>query len=143
MGRTPPFAQQRVLFFALPMGVIAFAIAIAVLHGDPELAKAFAGGAGDALADLAWPVAAGALLGGFALRRGLQARAERLAGGARLRARFHATLVPLAVFEGGALFGLVGFLLSGKEQPGLIAALVLLAAMLAIVPLRDPDEGAR
>jgi hypothetical protein len=51
-----------------------------------------------------------------------------------------ATLVPLAVLEGGALFALVAWLLAGKEQPGLVAALVLLTAMLSLVPLRDPDE---
>jgi len=50
---------------------------------------------------------------------------------------------PLALLEGGALFGLVAWLQARKEQPGLIAALVLLAGMLAIIPLQDRDEAAR
>ncbi len=138
MGLTPPFAQQRVLFFALPLGVVAFAIAIGVMHADPELSKTLAGE--DLLGPAVWPVAAGAGVVAFGLRRMLQAWADGLAGQPRRRARMRATLVPLAVLEGGALFALVAWLLAGKEQPGLVAALVLLAAMLALVPLRDPDE---
>lgn len=138
MGLTPPFAQQRVLFFALPLGVVAFAIAIGVMHADPELSKKLAGE--DLLGPAVWPVAAGAGVVAFGLRRMLQAWADGLAGQPRRRARMRATLLPLAVLEGGALFALVAWLLAGKEQPGLVAALVLLAAMLALVPLRDPDE---
>jgi len=138
MGLTPPFAQQRVLFFALPLGVVAFAIAIGVMHADPELSKTLAGE--DLLGPAVWPVAAGAGVVAFGLRRMLQAWADGLAGQPRRRARMRATLLPLAVLEGGALFALVAWLLAGKEQPCLVAALVLLAAMLALVPLRDPDE---
>lgn len=138
MSPTPPFAQQRVLFFALPLGVVAFAIAIGVMHADPELSKTLANG--DPLGPAVWPVAAGAGVVAFGLRRMLQAWTDGLQGPRRRLARMRATLVPLAVLEGGALFALVAWLLSGAEQPGLVAALVLLAAMLALVPLRDPDE---
>lgn len=138
MVPTPSFAQQRIIFFTLPLGVIGFAIAIGVMHADPELAKAFAGG--DPLGEAVWPVAAGAGVVAFGLRRMLQGWTDGLAGAQRRRMRMRATLLPLAVLEGGALFALVAWLLSGEEQPGLVAALVLLAAMLAIAPLRDPDE---
>jgi hypothetical protein len=144
----PPFAQQRILFFALPLGVVAMAGVISVLANDPgptlpgtpppaQLPP------DDLLGAYVWPVAAALAAAAFAVRRYLHGKADAAEGEARRLFRFRATLVPLALLEGGALFGLVAWLIAKNEQPGLIAALVLLAAMLAIIPLQDRDEATR
>lgn len=147
-AKAPPFAQQRILFFAMAMGVVAMAVVIGVLAneigptapGAPPPAQL---PPDDLLGVFVWPFAAVHATAAFAVRRYLHGKADAAEGEARRMFRFRATLVPLALLEGGALFGLVAWLTAKNEQPGLIAALVLLAAMLAIIPLQDRDETTR
>jgi hypothetical protein len=79
------------------------------------------------------------LVAALVLRSILRRGAESQQGSARAAARFRATLLPMALLEGGCLFGLVVWMLSGRAVPGLVTALVLLSAMIALVPLQDPD----
>jgi len=86
-------------------------------------------------------IAAGVAIAGAALivRRMLQAAAARQTGAPRAMASFRATLVPIAILEGGCLLGLTTWLLNGNPVPGLVVALVLLSLAVLIVPFSDPD----
>ena len=97
----------------------------------------------DLLGPYVVPVATALAAAAFLIRGFLHGKADAAAGEERRRLRFRATFLPLVLLEGGALFGLIAWLQARKEQPGLIAALVLLAGMLAIIPLQDRDEAAR
>ena len=140
---TPPFAQQRILFFALVLGVVAMAGVIAFLTNEAGAAQPGEPPPEDLLGPYVWPVAAALAAAALLVRGFLHGKADAAAGEERRRLRFRATFLPLALLEGGALFGLIAWLQARKEQPGLIAALVLLAGMLAIIPLQDRDEAAR
>jgi len=133
-----PFAMQRVVFLALLLGMVFYTVAAAVL-----LQTVDGGGLATEpvplLDDLAAWFGLAALAGAVVLHRALRARAARLDGAARTAARFRATLVPLAVLEGGCLFGVTTWLLNGCTVPGLVVALVLLSAAVLIVPFTDPD----
>lgn len=139
----PTFAQQRIVCFALVLGVVAMAGVIAFLTDESGAAQPGEPPPEDLLGPYVWPVAAAAAVAAFLVRGFLHGKADAAEGSARRWLRFRATMVPLALLEGGALFGLVAWLQARKEQPGLIAALVLLAGMLAIIPLQDRDEAAR
>ena len=122
----PEAVRRRTACAALPVSVVLVALAIAILHQDPEFVRSVAGGLGKELAGIVWPVAAGA---------GMLALAAKAA--LRRRSRFHAALVPLGILAGGALFGLLQWLITVDPRPGLVAALVLLAGMTAMVPWRE------
>lgn len=135
--RPLPFAVHRIVYFALIMSMVCYAIVPAVLleqNGGKGLAEA-------PLARLdSVAMALGASLAGVALfvRSKLHAAAATKTGPARARALFRATLVPLAMIEAGCLLGLTTWLLNGNPVPGLVVALVLLSLAILIVPLRDP-----
>lgn len=139
----PPFAQQRILFFALVLGVVAMAGVIAFLTNEAGAAQPGEPPPEDLLGPYVVPVATALAAAAFLIRGFLHGKADAAAGEERRRLRFRATFLPLVLLEGGALFGLIAWLQARKEQPGLIAALVLLAGMLAIIPLQDRDEAAR
>jgi hypothetical protein len=136
-----PFFQQRLVFFALLFGMAMFAVVVAVVlqTGDGT----GLGGEPMPMLDMV-SIALGAAMAvaAFVVRGTLQRRADAATGAARSHARFRATLVPLALLEGGVLFGLTVWLLNGVAVPPLVVALVLFAAAIAIVPLHDPDAGA-
>jgi hypothetical protein len=136
-----PFFQQRLVFFALLFGMATFAVVVAVVlqTGDGT----GLGGEPMPMLDMV-SIALGAAMAvaAFVVRGTLQRRAAAATGAARSHARFRATLVPLALLEGGVLFGLTVWLLNGVAVPPLVVALVLFAAAIAIVPLHDPDAGA-
>lgn len=140
--RNASFAQQRLIAFALLFGVGAYTLVAAfVLQQNdgkglqPELPAE--------LADVALLLGPAMLVTGLVLRTVMNRRAEALPVDERAPLRFQAMLLPMAVLEAGALFGITIWMLCGKAVPSLATALVLFAAMIAIVPLRDPDEGAR
>jgi hypothetical protein len=137
----PPFAVQRLVYLALLLGVAVYAIAVAGAIQTND-GKGLGTEPIEAL-DIA-SVAVGATLGIAALflRGQLRRAADATAAEARAAARFRATLVPLAMLEGGCLLGITTWLLNGNAVPSLVVALVLLSAMILIVPLADPD-GAR
>lgn len=139
---SPTFAQQRLVCFALLMGVGAFALVVAFLlqqNGGAGLAPDIDPMLGTAVLVVGPSMAVAALLVRGMLAR--KADAEPMA--TRASARFRALLVPMAMLEGGALLGITVWMMSGAAVPNLVVALVLLALMIALVPLRDPDEGVR
>lgn len=134
-----PFAAQRVVFLALLLGMTAYAVAVAVVLQVNE-------GKGIATAPIpeldAFVVVAGVAFAGTALllRSKLRSAAERLTGPDRSGAQFRATLIPLAMIEGGCVFGTTVWLLNGNPVPGLVVAMVLLALAIYLVPFADPDQ---
>lgn len=136
---TPPFATQRVVFFALLMGVLGFAAVVAVVI-DQNGGKGLAAAPIDALDTVAIVVGSGLAVASLLARRRLHGSASQLAGEAQAAARFRATLVPLALLEGGSLLGLTTWLQNGRPVPGLVVALVLLSLAITIVPFTDPAE---
>lgn len=136
------FAQQRLIAFALLMGVGAFALVTAFVLQQNE-GKGIDPDAVPELGTVVLLLGPALLVTGLVLRTLLNRRAEALPADERGGLRFQALLLPMAMLEAGALFGITVWLLSGRAVPGLVVALVLFAAMIAIVPLRDPDEGLR
>lgn len=136
---TIPFAAQRLVFFALLLGMVAYTVAVAVLL--QQLGKGLADEPVPRLDDVVVFTGLGLAIAAMLIRRRLQAGCERLAGAERGAARFRATLVPLAMLEGGCLFGTTTWLLSGRPVPGLVVAMVLLSLAILIVPFRDPDAS--
>lgn len=140
--RSPSFAQQRLIAFALLFGVGAYALVVAFLLQQND-GKGLQPDVAPELANVVLMLGPALLVTSLVLRTVMNRRAEALPPGERASLRFQALLLPLAVLEGGALFGITVWMLSGKAVPNLVTALVLFAAMIAIVPLRDPDEGVR
>lgn len=139
---SPTFAQQRLICFALLMGVGAFALVVAFLlqqNGGAGLSADVDPMLGTVVLAVGPSMAVAALLVRGMLSR--KADAEPIA--TRAGARFRAVLVPMALLEGGALLAITVWMISGAAVPNLVVALVLLALMIALVPLRDPDEGLR
>jgi F0F1-type ATP synthase membrane subunit c/vacuolar-type H+-ATPase subunit K len=140
--RNASFAQQRLIAFALLFGVGAYALVAAIVLQQND-GKGLQPDLPTELADVALLLGPAMLVAGLVLRVVMNRRAEALPADERAPLRFQALLLPLAVLEAGALFGITVWMLSGKAVPSLVIALVLFAAMIAIVPLRDPDEGTR
>lgn len=132
-----PFAAQRLVFFALMFGMVAYTVAAAVLL--QQSGKGLAEEPLPVLEDVALFAGLAFAAGAMFLRRRLHGAAERHGGAARSAARFRATLIPLAILEGGSLLGTTTWLLTGRPVPGLVVAMVLLSLAILIVPLRDPD----
>jgi hypothetical protein len=132
-----PFALQRLVFFALLLGMVAYTVVTAVLLQTfgKGLAESPIAGLDDVAVFAGLAMATGAML----VRRSLQRRAELLPAAERSHARFRATLVPLAILEGGCLLGTTTWLLNGRPVPGLVVGMVLLSLAVLIVPMRDPD----
>ena len=136
----PPFAMQRVVFVALLLGQSLFAVVVGVLLQTR-------GGRG--LAEPPLPLLDTVVLvtgisltsASLVLRRILSRVATSLDGDARAHARFRATLIPLAMLEGGSLFGITAWLLNGNAVPPLAVAIAMLAIAVVMVPFTDPDRG--
>lgn len=137
-----PFAQQRLVFFALLFGMTMFAVVVAIVlqlnDGKGMVQPPIA-----VLDTVVIAAGAAAALGAFTLRGALQRTADATRGDARSHARFRATLIPLAMLEGGVLFGLTVWMLNGNAVPNLVVALVLLATAVAFVPFSDQDADRR
>ena len=140
--RNASFAQQRLIAFALLFGVGAYALVAAIVLQQND-GKGLQPDLPTELADVALLLGPAMLVAGLVLRVVMNRRAEALPVDERAPLRFQALLLPMGVLEAGALFGITVWMLSGKAVPSLVIALVLFAAMIAIVPLRDPDEGTR
>jgi hypothetical protein len=137
----PPFAVQRILFFALFLGVTLFAIAAGIMLQSRD-GKGLADPPIEVLHDVVIVVGAFALIGAFVMRALMHRRAAGLDGPARGAAKFMATLLPLAMLEGGCLLGVITWMLNGEAVPSLVVTLVLMSIAIALIPLRDPDENA-
>ena len=137
--RTPPsFAQQRLICFALLLGMVSYATVAAVLllqNGNQGLANEYipwldivVPSVGTACALLAWVT-----------RRSFSGAAAQLFGTDRRNARFRASFIPLAITEAGCLFGVTAWLLNANAMPHLVTALVMLMLSIWMMPMRDPD----
>ena len=135
-----PFAHQRLVFLGLVLGMVMYAVTVAVILQIGE-GRGLASEPIRALDTVVVAVAAAAAAGAVVLRSLLRRAAEQTTGAARSHAYFRAALVPVALLEGGVLFGLTAWLLNGNAVPNLVAALVLLSLAIAIVPLADPDAA--
>lgn len=138
---SPTFAQRRLICLALLMGVGAYALVVAFL-----LQQNGAGLSPDVdpmLGTVTIAVGSSMAVAALLMRHVLGSKADAEPMATRPLARFRAALVPMALLEGGALLGITVWMLSGAAVPNLVVALVLIAAMIALVPLRDPDEGVR
>ncbi len=135
-----PFAHQRLVFFGLLFGMVMYAISVAVILqlGD---GRGLAEHRIDVLDTVVIVVGAAAVAGAVTLRVVLQRAADDATGAARSYARFRATLLPLALLEGGVLLALTAWLLDGNTVPHLVTAMVLLSLAIALVPFADPDAG--
>lgn len=123
-----PFPAQRLVALALVSGMGMYMVAVAVVLQSND---------GRGLADAPIPgldVAVPAA--GIVLALAAVIARQRLRGRG-----LPATLVPLALLEGGSLLGSTAWLLHGEVVPHLVTALVLLALAIAIVPLWDPEAG--
>ncbi|MFN7587158.1 MAG: hypothetical protein ACK501_12105 [Planctomycetota bacterium] len=140
--RNASFAQQRLIAFGLLFGVGAYSLVAAIVLQQND-GKGLQPDLPAELADVALMLGPAMLVAGLVLRLVMNRRAEALPADERASPRLQALLLPMGVLEAGALFGITVWMLSGKAVPSLVTALVLFAAMIAIVPLRDPDEGAR
>ncbi|MBL8754208.1 MAG: hypothetical protein JNK15_12980 [Planctomycetes bacterium] len=139
-GGQPPFAVQRVVFLALLGGMAAFALVVAmVLQGNGgrglaetpiEMLDIAAVGIGATNAVLA-----------FVLRAILHGRIAAHPPQQQATARFAATLVPIAVLEGGCMLALTAWMLNGAPFPNALVAGVLFAVAVTITPFRDPDRS--
>jgi len=139
---SPTFAQQRLICFALLLGVGAFALVVAFLlqqNGGAGLSPEVDPMLGTVVLAVGPSMAVAALV----MRSVLGRQADAQPSATRAGARFRAVLVPMAMLEGGALLGITVWMISGAAVPNLVVALVLFALMIALVPLRDPDEGVR
>ncbi len=137
-----PFTQQRLVFFALLLGMTMYAIVVAVVLQTND-GKGMGEAPIEMLDTVVIAVGAASALGAFSLRGILQRQAEAAVGADRSHMRFRATLVPLAMIEGGCLFGLTVWMLNGNAVPNLVVAMVLLSVAIAFVPFSDPDAGGR
>ncbi|HEX6810875.1 MAG TPA: hypothetical protein VF384_04555 [Planctomycetota bacterium] len=137
--RTPPtFAQQRVISLGLLLGMLSYGMVVAVMliqNGNQGMATEHI-----EWLDIAVP-ATGVACAVLAvlIRRAVSASAAPLFGAARSNAMFRATLVPMAIVEGGCLFSLTAWLLNANMLPHLATALVLLTLSISFMPFRDPD----
>ncbi len=137
-----PFAMQRLVFFALLLGMTMYIVAVAVvlqMGGGKGLAEAPIAPLDTVVIAVAVATASGA----FVLRPVLQRAVGGEDAAARSQAAFRATLIPVAMLEGGCLLATTTWLLNGNAVPNLVAALVLLSLAIAIVPFSDPDTGSR
>lgn len=137
-----PFAQQRLVFFALLLGMTMYAIVVAVVLQTND-GKGMGEAPIEMLDTVVIAVGAASAFGAFSLRGILQRQAEAAVGADRSHRRFRATLVPLAMIEGGCLFGLTVWMLNGNAVPNLVVAMVLLSVAIAFVPFSDPEAGGR
>lgn len=140
-GASPPFAVQRIVCLSLLGGIAMYTVVVAVL---------LQGNDGKGLGDPVVPIldqiviwaGAGVALAAFTLRAALMRAVDAAPPAERRDKRFVATLLPLAMLEGGAMLGITVWLINGTAVPNLVTAMVLFAAAILVVPLRDPEERA-
>jgi hypothetical protein len=137
----PPFAMQRLVFVALLLGPSLFAVVVGVLlqmRGGKGMAETPIPMLDTVVVVVGISLTSAALM----LRRVLSRVAASMTGDARSHARFRATLIPLAMLEGGSLFALTTWMLNGAAVPPLAVAVAMLAIAVVLVPFSDPDRGA-
>lgn len=144
MNGAPTFAQQRLVCVALLLGMTFYAVVAGIVLSQNE-GRGLAHTPIEILETVVVIVGASLAIAAFAVRAALQRAAERADPDERAVRRFHASLVPLALLEGGCLFGITVWLLNGRPVPSLVVAMVLLALAIVVVPFSDPDAdvGAR
>jgi hypothetical protein len=140
MTGAPSFALQRAVFLALLGGMVAYAIVVAVVlqtNGGRGLAATPI----ELLDTIALAVGATNAVMALVLRAILAGKVAGTPHAGQPGARFAATLVPLAMLEGGCVLALTAWLLNGTMFPNLAVAVVLLLVALVGVPFTDPDAN--
>ncbi|MBL9078216.1 MAG: hypothetical protein JNL08_11970 [Planctomycetes bacterium] len=137
MSAGPTFAQQRLVCIALLLGITFYAVVVGVVL--QSTGKGLAAAPLPELDTVAIALGAAMAIGAVTARGVLRRLAERAEPEARAAARFRAVLVPIAMLEGGCLFGITVWMLNGNPVPGLAVAMVLLAIAIVLVPFTDPD----
>jgi hypothetical protein len=141
MNQQIPFAQQRLVLVALLLGMTMYAIAAGIVLQTND-GKGIGGDAVPPFLETIVLVAGVALAAAsFQLRSVLTRRAAAAEAEARSAMRFQSRLIPIAMLEGGCLFAITVWLLTGNTVPSLVVALVLLSLAIAQVPFQDPDTG--
>lgn len=134
----PPFAAQRLICIALLAGMGLYGGVVAVLLAQQEWR-----GIAEApieLLDTITPIAGGALLvAATVLRMVLRSRAAASPADLRPALSFQATLMSVAMLEGGVLLAVTAWLLNGNPMPHVAVAAVLFAVTIVFVPFSDPD----
>jgi hypothetical protein len=136
----PPFAIQRIVCFALLLGMVAFAVVVALVLQSNE-GRGLAETRIEVLDTMAIAVGVASATGALVLRTILNGKAAAAPPAERASARFVATLVPLATLEGGCMLALTAWLLNGTMFPNLAVAGLLLTVAIVVVPFRNPDDG--
>jgi hypothetical protein len=139
-GTAPSFAQQRVVFLALLGGMVAYGVVVALVVQSNE-GRGIGGAPIEALDFVTLGLGAVATAAALVLRAMLHGRAGSRPREQRAAARFTATLLPLAILEGGCMLALTAWLLNGTMFPNLAIAMLLLLVAIVVVPLHDPDAG--
>ncbi len=137
-GTAPPFAAQRLMLFALLLGMIFYAVVVGVLLGQQEWVG---------LAEQPLPILDSVVLGvggaavvaAVLMRSVLQGRAAAADAEQRPGLQFQAHLIPVAILEGGVLLALTAWMLNGAPLPYTVVAGVLFAIAVIMVPFSDPD----
>ncbi|MBL8748895.1 MAG: hypothetical protein JNK78_07035 [Planctomycetes bacterium] len=135
---TIPFAQQRLVCVMLLVGIVLYSIGAAVALQVND-GKGFSPDLPAEIGLVCWALGGGLLVAAFVVRAALLRAVENAPPAERAARRFPALLAPIAILEGGALFGITIWMLLGDPVPGLVVACVLFAAAVFLIPLSDPD----
>jgi hypothetical protein len=133
----PAFAQQRLVFVALLLGIVLYAVVVGfVLRSGRLVAEPLP------ILDQVTPFAGFAIaIAAIVLRAVLSSRAESAPPERRSEKRFVARLASIAVLEAGCLLGITTWMVNGTAIPNLLVAGVLFAIAVVFVPFSDPDAG--
>ncbi len=135
---TIPFAQQRLVCVMLLVGIVLYSIGAAVALQAND-GKGLSPDLPPEIGLVCWGVGGSMLIAAFVVRAAMERAVENAPREERATRRLPALLTPIAIVEGGALFGITIWMLTGEPVPGLVVACVLFAAGVFLIPLHDPD----
>jgi hypothetical protein len=128
-----PAQAQRLVAAAILLGAAAFAVIVPILLQAND-GRGYAEAAVPRLDWIATGTAAVLAVAAVSMRTTMLGRAEALEPPQRDTARLQATLVVLALLEGGMLFSCVTWLLNGTAVPNAVAAGALFALAIVLLP---------
>lgn len=136
----PPFAAQRIICIALLLGMFCYAVVVAVLlqqQGWQGISEAPI----EILDTVVMAAGSAILVTAIVVRSALRGRAAAAPAATRALLTFQATLIPVAILEGGTLLAITVWMLNGNAIPHVIVAAVLFAVAVVFVPFTDPLDG--
>ena len=129
----PPFAQQRIVCLALLTGIVLYAAVVAYLLNSGPVARPV-----PELDQVTLFAGIALAIGALVARGVLKAKANEAPAADRSQKHFVATLVPLAMLEGGCLLAITTWMVNTNTIPNLLIAGVLFAIAVVLVPFSDP-----